>query len=71
MKKISVIVPVYNVEKYWGRCLESLTNQTLKDIEVIVVNDGSVDGSQTVIDNYKNKFPDIIKSFYIKNGGAA
>ena len=71
MKKISVIVPVYNVEKYLGRCLESLTNQTLKDIEIIIVNDGSVDGSQAIIDNYKNKFPDIIKSFYVKNGGAS
>ena len=56
MKKVSVIVPVYNVEKYLGRCLETLINQTLKDIEIIIVNDGSIDGSQTIIDNYKNKY---------------
>ena len=68
---VSIIVPVYNVEKYLERCLKSLINQTLKDIEIIIVNDGSIDGSQTIIDNYKNKYPNMIKSFYIKNGGAA
>ena len=71
MKKISIVVPVYNVEKYLERCLESLTNQTLEDIEIILVNDGSIDASQTIIDKYKNRFPNKIKSFYIKNGGAA
>lgn len=45
MPKISVIVPVYNVEKYLERCLESLINQTFKDIEIIVINDGSTDRS--------------------------
>lgn len=44
--KVSVIVPVYNVEKYLEKCLTSLVNQTLKDIEIIVVNDGSSDNSQ-------------------------
>ena len=43
--KLSVIVPVYNVEPYLRKCLESLANQTLEDMEVIVVNDGSPDGS--------------------------
>ena len=43
MPKVSVIVPVYNVEKYVLRCLSSLENQTLQDIEIIVVNDGSKD----------------------------
>ena len=43
MKKISVIIPAYNVEKHIGKCLETLVNQTLEEIEIIVVNDGSVD----------------------------
>ncbi|MGL5963983.1 MAG: glycosyltransferase family 2 protein, partial [Fusobacteriaceae bacterium] len=45
MEKISVIVPVYNVEKYLDKCLKSIVNQTLKDIEVIIVNDGTEDNS--------------------------
>ncbi|MGL4402490.1 MAG: glycosyltransferase family 2 protein, partial [Fusobacteriaceae bacterium] len=45
VKKISVIIPVYNTEKYLRRCLESIINQSLKEIEIIIVNDGSPDGS--------------------------
>lgn len=67
--KISVIVPVYNVEKYLSKCLESLVNQTLKDIEIIVVNDGSPDNSQDIIDQYVNNYPNKIKSYKKKNGG--
>ena len=52
MVKISVIVPVYNVEKYIEKCLDSLVNQTLNNIEIIVVNDGSKDNSQDIIDKY-------------------
>ena len=52
MPKVSVIVPVYNVEKYIDRCIQSLINQTLKDIEIIVVNDGSTDNSKKVIEKY-------------------
>lgn len=69
MKKVSIIVPVYNVEKYIRKCLESLVNQTLKDIEVIVVNDGSPDNSQSIIDEYVKKYPHIIKSYVKENGG--
>ena len=43
--KVTVIVPVYNVEKYIDKCLDSLVKQTLKEIEIIVVNDGSLDNS--------------------------
>lgn len=50
--KVSVIVPVYNVEKYLERCLDSLINQTLKDIEIIVVNDGSTDNSLDILTKY-------------------
>ena len=70
-KKISVIVPVYNVENYIGRCIDSLVNQTLRDIEVVIVNDGSTDDSQKVIDEYVRKYPDKIKAYTIKNSGAA
>ena len=71
MKKISVIIPVYNAEEFLGRCIESVINQTLKDIEIILINDGSNDNSQKIIDTYKMKFPNIIKSKTIKNSGAS
>ena len=67
--KISVIVPVYNVEKYIAKCLDSLVNQTLDDVEIIVVNDGSLDESQKIIDKYIKKYPQKIKSVIKKNGG--
>ena len=67
--KVSVIVPVYNVEKYINKCLDSLVNQTLKDIEIIVVNDGTPDNSQKIIDKYVKKYPNKVKSFIKENGG--
>lgn len=69
MPKVSVIVPVYNVEKYIVKCLESLLNQTLEDIEIIVVNDGSPDNSQEIIDKYVLEYKDKIKSYIKPNGG--
>ena len=53
--KISVIVPVYNVEKYLGECLDSIINQTLKEIEIICVNDGSTDNSLSILKEYASK----------------
>jgi len=67
--KVSVIVPVYNVEKYIRQCLDSLVNQTLKEIEIIVVNDGSPDNSQAIIDEFVEKYPSKIFSLVKKNGG--
>ena len=67
--KISVIVPVYNVENYLAKCLDSLVNQTLEQIEIIVVNDGSTDDSDRIIQEYAQEFPDKIKSFNKENGG--
>lgn len=55
MTKLSIIVPVYNVEKYLPKCLESLTNQTLKDIEIICVNDGSMDNSLAILKEFASK----------------
>ena len=69
MIKVSVIVPVYNVEDYLAKCLDSLVHQTLKDIEIIVVNDGSPDNSQKIIDKYQKKYSTKIKSFSKPNGG--
>ena len=66
--KVSVIVPVYNVEEYLDKCLTSLVKQTLKEIEIIIVNDGSPDDSQSIINEYQKKFPNI-KSFVKKNSG--
>ena len=45
MKKISIIVPVFNVDRYIDKCIKSILNQTLKDIELIIINDGSTDNS--------------------------
>lgn len=69
MPKVSVIVPVYNVEKYLRKCLDSLVNQTLEDIEIIIVNDGSPDASQDIIDEYVLKYPHLLKSIITENGG--
>lgn len=71
--KLSVIIPVYNVEKYLRRCLESILNQDDfqylgENIEIVLVNDGSPDNSQLIIDEYVNKFA-YIKGFKKKNGG--
>ena len=52
---ISIIVPVYNVESYLEECLESIKNQTYADIEVILVNDGSTDGSREICEQYCEK----------------
>lgn len=67
--KVSVIVPVYNVENYLAKCLDSLVDQTLQNIEIIVVNDGSNDGSGNIIQEYSEKYPDKIKAFTKENGG--
>ena len=58
--KVSVIVPVYNVEKYLRQCLDSLVNQTLKEIEIICINDGTKDNSVEIINEYVKKCPNII-----------
>ena len=69
--KISVIVPVYNTKKYLKKCLESLVNQTLENIEIILVNDGSTDNSKEILGKYESKYPKKIKVFNKENGGQA
>ncbi len=66
---ISIIVPVYNVENYLAKCLDSLVNQTYQNIEILVVNDGSSDRSEKIIQDYAQKFPKKIKAFSKENGG--
>ena len=61
--KVSIIVPIYNSEKHLRDCLDSLVNQTLKDIEIIVVDDASTDKSFEIIMEYENKYPNMIKVF--------
>lgn len=53
--KVSIIVPCYGVEKYLDRCMESIVNQTLKDIEIILVDDGSPDRVPQMCDNWAKK----------------
>ena len=67
--KVSVIVPVYNVEPYLDKCLNTLVNQTLKKIEIIIVNDGSKDNSEKIIEKYLKKYPEKIKYIKKANGG--
>lgn len=55
--KVSVVIPVYNTEKYLRQCLDSLQNQTLKDLEIICVDDGSTDGSLVVLKEYAGRDP--------------
>lgn len=66
---VSVIVPVYNVEKYLDECLSSLVNQTLSELEIIVVNDGTKDNSQSIIDHYVKQYPNKVVSLIKENGG--
>jgi glycosyltransferase involved in cell wall biosynthesis len=67
--KVSIIVPVYNVENYLAKCLNSLINQTHQHIEILVVNDGSKDNSEQIIQDYAKKYPEKIKPFTKENGG--
>ena len=67
--KVSVILPVYNVEKYLKQCMDSIVNQTLKDIEIICVDDGSTDASLSILKEYE-KEDDRVKVICQQNAGA-
>ena len=67
--KLSVIVPVYNVEKYLAECVDSLLNQTLRDMEIFLVDDGSKDSSGAICDRYAKEYPDKVRCLHIDNGG--
>lgn len=70
MLKVSVIIPVYNVEKYIGRCLDSLLSQTFADFEVICVDDGSLDASGKICEEYAGR-DSRIKVHHIENNGVS
>ncbi len=71
MKKLSVIIPVYNGEKTLKRCIESVLKQKDEDIEIIMINDGSTDASDKIVQEYKEKNPKIISYYQKKNTGVA
>ena len=64
MPKVSVCVPVYNVEQYISKCLDSLLNQTLQDIEVVIVDDCSPDNSMKIVEDYAEKDSRITAKYY-------
>ena len=68
MCKVTIVVPLYNVEKYLAECLDSLIHQTLREIEIICVNDGSTDNSPNILEDYRKK-DDRIKIINQKNRG--
>lgn len=67
MVKVSIIVPIYNVENYIKTCLDFLVNQTLKDIQIILVDDGSTDNSQEIAKEYARVYPNL--EYYRKENG--
>lgn len=69
--KLSYIVPVYKVEKYLTQCIDSIFAQTMDDYEIILVDDGSPDNCPAICDEYKEKYPDIVKVIHKENGGLA
>lgn len=69
MPKITIIVPVYNVEKYLKECLDSLVSQTIDNIEVICINDGSTDNSKEILEDYQNRYSFVKVINHEKNKG--
>ena len=69
--KVSIIIPVYNVEKYLRQCLDTVINQTFKDIEIICVNNGSFDNSLQIIKEYQQKDERIILINLTQNKGVS
>ena len=70
MPLISLIIPVYNVEKYLKNCVDSVIKQNYEDMEIILVDDGSKDNSPRICDEYSEKY-DFINVIHQKNGGAS
>ena len=65
---ISVVIPVYNVKKYLKKCLETVVNQTYSNLEIILVDDGSTDGSEKICDEYATQYNNV-SVIHKKNGG--
>lgn len=71
MKKLSIIVPVYNTEKHLKKCFDSIINQNNSEIEVVVINDGSTDNSEVIIKEYTEQYKDVFKYYKKDNSGVA
>ena len=69
MPKLSIIVPVYNVEKYLCKCLDSVIYPQLSEYEIVIVNDGSTDSSPAIAEEYCRRFPDLCRMISTPNGG--
>lgn len=69
--QVSIVMPVYNVAKYLRQCLDSLFSQTLEDIEIIAVNDGSTDNSPQILEEYKRIYPQILSIYTTVNKGVS
>ena len=69
--KVSVIVPVYNTEAYLEKCLQSLLGQTLEELEIIAIDDGSTDGSLGILRKYETRFPERLRVLTQENSGQA
>ena len=67
--KLSIVAAIYNLEEYLPRCLDALVNQTLEEIEILCVDDGSTDSAPQIVDDYAKKYPEKIKAFHKENGG--
>lgn len=70
MPTFSIIVPIYNIESYLPKCINSVLAQKYQDFELLLIEDGSPDNSGRVIDEYAERFPDIIRAIHQPNGGA-
>ena len=69
MKRVSVVVPVYNMEVYLPRCMNTLLTQTTNDMEIILIDDGSKDNSGVMCDEYAIQHPDLVRAVHKENGG--
>ncbi len=68
---VTVIVPVYNTKRYLNRCLLSLVNQTIEKLEILVIDDGSTDGSAELLDQWQEEYPELIRVIHQKNTGVS
>ena len=70
MPKFSLIVPVYRIEEYLPKCIDSVLAQTCQDFELLLIDDGSPDGCGKICDDYAARHPDRIRAVHQPNGGA-
>ena len=71
MKKLSIIIPVYNTEIHLKKCFDSIINQNNSEIEVVIVNDGSTDNSEVIIKEYTSKYKDVFTYYKKDNTGVS